>query len=277
MIKFRCSRCTQKIGVPEQHVGKKVKCPTCSTANVVPDLEVEVPVVEIAEPIEDRKDNADVYDLLDELEESEFGEGSAGQEQTTTECYYCGETIVATARKCKHCGEFFNSSPVEPYPSGFPTRPTITKKIPYAGFWIRVLGSLIDVPVYVVIYLVGSFLAGFIMGSIVGTPDMWTDAEFMITNVLIYLIVYLAQSIYKATMESSGRQGTLGKMALGLKVVDLDGNRISYGRAMGRFWLQWIMCIVPILGLIAVCMAGWTQKKQTLYDKICGTIVIKGR
>lgn len=36
MIKFYCYSCGQKIGVPLEVVGKRVKCPSCSTANAVP-------------------------------------------------------------------------------------------------------------------------------------------------------------------------------------------------------------------------------------------------
>ena len=147
--------------------------------------------------------------------------------------------------------------------------------MPYAGFWLRVLASLIDVPVYFAIYLLSSFLAGFIMGSIVGTPDMWTDKEFIIIGILTNIIIYVTQFLYKATMESSGKQGTLGKMALGLRVVDMDGNKISFARATGRYWLSFVMAIIPILNFIAYIMAGFTERKQTLYEKICSTTVIK--
>lgn len=78
-------------------------------------------------------------------------------------------------------------------------------------------------------------------------------------------------------MESSKVQGTLGKMALRIKVVDLNGNRISFAKATGRYWLSILMAFIPFLNFIAFLMAAFTQKKQTLYDKICNTTDVKGR
>ena len=43
-----------------------------------------------------------------------------------------------------------------------------------------------------------------------------------------------SRSLYFAIMESSSRQATLGKMVLGIVVTDMDGKRISFGRALGR-------------------------------------------
>lgn len=39
MIKFRCTGCQKKIGVPEKFAGKRVKCPSCGTALTVPEPE----------------------------------------------------------------------------------------------------------------------------------------------------------------------------------------------------------------------------------------------
>ena len=42
---------------------------------------------------------------------------------------------------------------------------------------------------------------------------------------LIFLIIMVVPWLYWALMESSSQQATLGKMALGLKVTDLKGER----------------------------------------------------
>ncbi len=39
MIKFHCSACGQKIGVPKAYARKKVKCPTCQNINHVPKMD----------------------------------------------------------------------------------------------------------------------------------------------------------------------------------------------------------------------------------------------
>jgi uncharacterized RDD family membrane protein YckC len=81
--------------------------------------------------------------------------------------------------------------------------------------------------------------------------------------------------LYKDGLESSEKQGTLGKMAIGLKVTKLNGENISFARATGRYLLMVLFSGIPIFGLISFCMAGWTEKKQTLYDMMCGVTVIR--
>jgi uncharacterized RDD family membrane protein YckC len=78
--------------------------------------------------------------------------------------------------------------------------------------------------------------------------------------------------LYYSLLESSAWQGTLGKKALGLEVTDLDGNRISFGRATGRFFAKIISAIILGIGYI---MAGFTEKKQALHDILAGTLVIR--
>jgi uncharacterized RDD family membrane protein YckC len=73
-------------------------------------------------------------------------------------------------------------------------------------------------------------------------------------------------------MESSSWQATLGKKAVGIVVTDLDGNRISFARAFGRYFAKLISLITLCIGYM---MAGFTEKKQCLHDMICGTLVVK--
>ena len=61
-------------------------------------------------------------------------------------------------------------------------------------------------------------------------------------------------------------------MALGLQVTDLEGRRISFGRASGRFFGKIISAMILYIGFM---MAGFTEKKQALHDMIAGTLVIR--
>ncbi len=63
-------------------------------------------------------------------------------------------------------------------------------------------------------------------------------------------------------------------MALGIVVTDIDGNRISFGRANARFWSKIISGMILGIGFL---MAAFTEKKQGLHDMIAGTLVIKKR
>jgi uncharacterized RDD family membrane protein YckC len=74
-------------------------------------------------------------------------------------------------------------------------------------------------------------------------------------------------------MEASARQGTLGKIALGLFVTDLEGRRITFARATGRFFAKIVTGLIPFF--IGYIMAGFTEKRQALHDMIAGCLVLK--
>jgi uncharacterized RDD family membrane protein YckC len=86
------------------------------------------------------------------------------------------------------------------------------------------------------------------------------------------LILVILQWLYFAGMESSEHQGTLGKMALGLIVTDINDQRISFARATGRFFAKIITNYTFLIGYI---MAGFTEKKQALHDMIASTLVLR--
>jgi len=77
--------------------------------------------------------------------------------------------------------------------------------------------------------------------------------------------------VYFAIMESSSTQGTLGKMALGIKVTDLEGSRVGFGKATGRHFGKIISALILLIGFI---MVAFTQKKQGLHDMMAGCLVV---
>ena len=84
----------------------------------------------------------------------------------------------------------------------------------------------------------------------------------------IVLISAVLKWLYYALLESSSWQATVGKKALGLEVTDLEGRRISFGRATGGFFGKIISAMILYIGFI---MAGFTEKKQALHDMMAGT------
>jgi uncharacterized RDD family membrane protein YckC len=148
----------------------------------------------------------------------------------------------------------------------------------YGGFWIRVVAAIIDaILLRVVVAPVGMIfgglgLAGGMMGGIPhsGIPHM--GLGLLGGGVTIVLLVF-GSWLYEAFMESSSYQATLGKMILGMKVTDLSGNRISFGRATGRHFAKWISGMILCIGYI---MVGFTERKQGLHDLLAGTLVRRG-
>jgi len=153
----------------------------------------------------------------------------------------------------------------------------------YAGFWLRFLAYIIDNIVLGVIFGVVALLAiaaigvDYFRAMVQGLQD--GNGEFPVAFVSAILIAVLLTAvvswIYHAWMESSQYQGTLGKMALGLIVTDLNDQPVTFGRASGRFFAKIITGLIP-LG-IGYIMAGFTEKKQALHDMIASCLVLRKR
>jgi uncharacterized RDD family membrane protein YckC len=85
------------------------------------------------------------------------------------------------------------------------------------------------------------------------------------------LLIVIGQWLYYALMESSSKQATLGKLALGIVVTDLGGNRVSFGRATGRYFGKIVSGMIMCIGYI---MAGFTERKQALHDIMASCLVV---
>lgn len=149
--------------------------------------------------------------------------------------------------------------------------------VAYAGFWLRFVALIID------LIVVGS--AGWIVTipfrASMGMHGMFFDYRATSPEELIpimgamFKIVFIRailQWLYYALMESSTWQATLGKKALGLEVTDLQGHRIGFGRASGRYFGKILSFLILGIGFI---MAGFTERKQALHDILAGTLVIR--
>jgi uncharacterized RDD family membrane protein YckC len=116
------------------------------------------------------------------------------------------------------------------------------------------------------------FLAAFIDGLILAIPNIIIDV--FISGYESSLITIVIGWIYYASMESGQKQATLGKQAMGLKVTDLSGGRISFGQATIRHFGKFVSAIILCIGYL---MMLWDSRKQTLHDKIASTLVIKNK
>ncbi len=92
-----------------------------------------------------------------------------------------------------------------------------------------------------------------------------------VADALIYLLYFICAPIYYAGMESSSWQATLGKRALGIKVTDLQGRRLSFGHALGRWFAAALSYLTLYIGFL---MAAVTERKRALHDFVAGTEVV---
>jgi uncharacterized RDD family membrane protein YckC len=149
------------------------------------------------------------------------------------------------------------------------------RMVSYAGFWKRFVAYIIDSIILSIVSFVVVIPLLAMIGIGVLTPgdsDLSEGLIFALISAYISLIIFLmiGQWLYFALMESL-KGATLGKMALGIIVTDMNGNSISFGRATGRYFAKIISGLIFCIGYI---MAGFTQQKQALHDIIVGCLVV---
>ncbi len=216
-------------------------------------------------------------------------------------CNKCGAQNAAGAQFCNRCGasttptpsavptavasqpsaspNFASSNPASSTPASPYAAPATTYQavapvagVGYGGFWIRVVAAIIDAIILrVVVAPVGMIFGGLGMaGMMSGIPH--TGLKLLGGGVTFILLVF-GSWLYEALMESSSYQATLGKMIFGMRVTDLNGNRISFERATGRHFAKWLSVMILGIGYI---MVGFTERKQGLHDLLAGTLVRRG-
>ena len=137
----------------------------------------------------------------------------------------------------------------------------------YAGFWIRFVALMIDSFALSVILGILFLVAGMV-GYAVGSRR--SPGINIALGLVIMFLMWAVPAAYVTIMV--GRWGaTLGKMAIGLKIVQADGGRVGYWRAFGRGWAWLLSYIILFVGFI---IAGFDSKKRALHDYICDTRVI---
>ena len=155
--------------------------------------------------------------------------------------------------------------------------------ITYAGFWKRFIATIIDgfisgiVNFALLVPCLAIFGIAWFTGTATGTSDPMEQADVatMIAALIAYLGALVGQFLfgwlYSALMESSRYQATVGKLVLGIRVTGMQGQRISFGRATGRYFGKVLSCMTFCIGFM---LAGFTEKKQALHDLVAGCLVI---
>jgi len=110
-----------------------------------------------------------------------------------------------------------------------------------------------------------------LLGAAIGIWGSFFDDNEGTTALKAQLVGYLVWILYEAVFLSGPWMATPGKKLLSIKVVDLNGNRISFWRAVGRAAGQFLSSIF----FIGYIMAFFTKDKQALHDLMAGTLVIK--
>lgn len=135
-----------------------------------------------------------------------------------------------------------------------------------AGFGRRFLALMLDnIIITLPLMLVGAVVLPLALG---GSNNEATSAA---VGGLFYLAYWVVAALYYALQESSSSQATLGKRALGIKVTDLDGRRIGFGQALGRWFAAALSYLTFYVGFL---MAAFTDRRRGLHDMVAGTLVV---
>jgi uncharacterized RDD family membrane protein YckC len=170
-------------------------------------------------------------------------------------CKICGQDNPTEARFCGNCGATLVVT-IEPpsraaVPSPIVVAPAVT--VEYMGFWIRFAAAIIDGAILLIISSILIIPLGFIYWPVI-VPDIF----------LFWLYYWLF----------TGLKGqTPGKMAVGIKVVNYQGDRPGLGSAALREVLgKLISTVVLCIGFLWI---AFDDNKQGWYDKIANTYVVK--
>jgi uncharacterized RDD family membrane protein YckC len=150
--------------------------------------------------------------------------------------------------------------------SGVPTREldlaTIGRR--FGALWID--GIVITLPLMIVIF---ALLVP--LGMVDKPSDNFTPLMFMYNGITTLLLLG-SYILYEGLMLGAGGQ-TLGKKALNIKVVTLDGGEISRGQAWTRAAMRQVFGLVPCLGLVDYLVA-FGQERSCVHDIVAKTRVV---
>ena len=147
----------------------------------------------------------------------------------------------------------------------------------YAGFWRRLVAALIDSAFTWAVSWPMVWLL-----SVPGLAHPVDDFEQLVEELLAArprrfyaacALLVVIDCVYRAVLESSRWQATLGKLAVGIRVTDPAGERIALGRALGRVLLRWLSTLAIYAGHL---IQPFTARRQAFHDVLAGTLVLRG-
>ncbi|MCC6651167.1 MAG: RDD family protein [Candidatus Eisenbacteria bacterium] len=209
------------------------------------------------------------------------------------DCQRCGQAAAEGARFCASCGALLDlppaSAPAEPAgypapesapaeaapaaaeqafaPAGFMPAPAAAPRPEYAGFWRRLTGMLVD---GLLLFFPEAILRVLLGLPVLSYEDQWGDSRVLLAEGTTFLMAVL----YCSLLECSGAQGSLGQQLLGIRVTDVQGRRIGFGRAVGR---QFGKILSILLCCCGYAFQLWNHKRQTLHDMMSGCVVVRAR
>jgi uncharacterized RDD family membrane protein YckC len=199
-------------------------------------------------------------------------------------CGQCGSPVGPGERFCRVCGtDLGGSGQDSPYqstlsevyaPAGSPVVGPVAQRVEYAGFWLRVVAALIDGVFLSVINRLAILPVGKTFETTTNARGEITDFSFHAGAFVLALAIGLLISGTYETVAIARYGRTIGKLVMGLRVVNRDGRLLSPGAALGRWAGKYVSAMILFLGYL---MVAWDPRKQALHDKMAGSFVIRRR
>ena len=247
-IKYQCPSCEKTLKIPTNLIGKTLKCPNCKNL-INPTFEenlVEEPLEPtlVPAPVRKRKPANVVF------------------------CQGCGAENSDQNISCENCNEPLTSNN---------QMSNSRKNTQYAEFLPRVGAALLDGLFLSLMSCATGVGFGFLFWLLIlsnleleihqpgiGPPEL--------IQIFYNFLSFGIGAIYYITLDASINQGTWGKQIVGIKVTDLEGNRITVGQAFGRYFGKILSGCTCGIGYL---MPLFTEKKQTLHDMMAGCLALK--
>jgi len=196
-------------------------------------------------------------------------------------CEKCAADIPEGASFCAKCetplnvaqiGPVYvppNAAPPEVIPA-IPGIPVLPPRPAFAGFWLRAIACCIDTVLIATVFILGaSFFPAFF-------DKLMPPSSVSFTNMpqpspLVIALLVSVGCLYYTLFEASSWQATPGKRIMRLYVTDLNGRRLTIGRALLRNLARQISGVF----FIGYLITGFTEKKQALHDILAGCLVLR--
>ncbi len=182
-------------------------------------------------------------------------------------CGHCGTWSPEPSTTCLSCGAVLRAAGTGSLP-GQPqaSAPGVSHwpRQAFGGFWRRLGASLVD---GLILYF-PTAIAKVLLGLPLLSPSTGSDSGMALG---VSLGSLLLTWLYSALMESSAAQGTLGQQLLGMRVMDMQARRITFARASGRYFGQFLSLL---MGGVGYLFNLWTSRRQTVHDLLAGCVVV---
>ncbi|MBL8797929.1 MAG: RDD family protein [Planctomycetia bacterium] len=145
----------------------------------------------------------------------------------------------------------------------------------FAGFWRRVVAYLLDiVPITLAVALAFYVFYGFdeTLSRYLNRPPGDLDArrQFLVERNQIRNVALGLYLLYCGFIEASPLRATVGKWLVGIEVLDMNGQRLTYPQAAKRNSGKALSFLVFGLGCLWV---AWSREKRGWHDYLAGTCV----